>query len=134
MGTTHEIPSDDWATFFDAFSRIHRGWRSRVEVLGKEFGAQEEGKDLPLIGVSGDFGVPGRERVVIALGREPDDHVSHAVLHPAAIRLLQDEEGAVQALEIESADRSVTLLRFESSTVPEAVNGLEHEIEPARSR
>ncbi len=134
MGTTHEIPGDGWRAFFDAFSRIHRGWRSRLEVIGKEIGAQEEGRDLPLIGISADFEDPGRERVLIALGGAPDDHVSHAVPHPKAVRVLQSREGALEALEIESADGSVTLLRFASPAVPDAVNGLEHEIEPARSR
>ena len=133
MESTLEIAREDWTTFLDAFSRIHRGWRSRIEVLGKEIGAQSEGENLPLIGVSADFKDAGRERVVIALA-SADGHVSHAVSRPTALRLLRTEDGTVSALEIESAGDPVTLLQFESSAAPNAANGLVHEVEPARGR
>jgi hypothetical protein len=132
MESTLDIAPEDWTTFLDAFSRIHRGWRSRIEVLGKEIGAQAEGENLPLIGVSADFKDPGRERVVIALGSSADDHVSHAVPRPTAIRLMRAEDGAVAALEIESEGGPATLLQFESPAIPEAAKGLVHEVEPAR--
>lgn len=133
MESTLDIAREDWTTFLDAFSRIHRGWRSRIEVLDAEIGAQEEGEDLPLMGISADFKDAGRESVQIALGRSPDDHVSHAVLHPTAIRVLRREDGADEALEI-SSEGAVTLLRFLSPAVPEAADGFERAIEPARGR
>ena len=137
MPKTREIPSAEWPAFLDAFSRLHQGWRTRVEVLGREFGAQEETGHLPLMGIATDARDPRRQRITITLGRSPDDHVSHAVDRPSKIFVERTDEGADQALEIESANGTTTLLRFLDPALPETVNGtipqLENQTQPEHS-
>jgi hypothetical protein len=122
MPKTREIPRPEWASFLAAFSRMHRGWRVRIEVFGADIGAQEEA-ELPLMGVIVDP-EPAGMRVTITLGLEPDDHVSHSIEHPTRIRLAQTDEGADQALEIEAKDGAITLVRFLSPALPETVDGM----------
>lgn len=112
MPKTREITPAEWPGFLDAFSRVHHGWRARVDVLGDEFGAQEETDHLPLMGIATDARDPRRQRITITLGTSPDDHVSHAIDRPSKMFLEQSDAGADQALEIESADGTKTLLRF----------------------
>ncbi|HYK41186.1 MAG TPA: DUF5335 family protein [Thermoanaerobaculia bacterium] len=112
MATTREIPREDWSGFLDAFTRRHAGETVQMEIFGTDFGAQEESQSLPLIGVSGDFKDAGRERITIAVGRSAEDHVSHSVLRPKAIRLLQNDQGTDEALEIEPGEGAPTLLRI----------------------
>ena len=123
MAVTREIPREEWGSFLDAFSRDHEGWPARAEVFSPEFGAQEEAEDLPLTGVTADFKEAGRERITVTLGRSEDDHVSHAVLRPTRVRLLRRDDGADEALEIESGDGPPTLLRFLSPAHPEKAGG-----------
>src|ERR1051325_1125872 len=97
---TQEIPRREWRQFFDSFSRQHEGWLATLEVLGVEVGAQEEGRELPLAGVSLSSGGDETEAISIDLGTKLDDHVSHAISEPTAVWLEQTEEGANAALEI----------------------------------
>ncbi|HWC65501.1 MAG TPA: DUF5335 family protein [Thermoanaerobaculia bacterium] len=129
MSKTREIPRNEWTAFLDAFSRAHKGWRARLEIFGVNIGAQEEVDHLPLMGLTAELGRAGRERITIDLGREADDHVSHAILHPSRIRILQTDAGADEALEIEAGEAPPTLLRFLAPSLPEAVDGAVPELE-----
>jgi len=121
---TQEIPRSEWRGFFDSFSRQHEGWLATLEVLGADVGAQEEGRGLPLAGVSLSSGGDETEAISIDLGTKPDEHVSHAISAPTAVWLEQTEEGANAALEIEGADGTKTLLRFRSPMPAEFVDGV----------
>src|ERR1043166_4464698 len=126
MPTTREILPAGGPVFLDAFRRVHHGWRARIEVFGRELGAQEETDHLPLMGIADD---PRHRKITIMLGGSPDDHVSHAIERPSKILLEQTDEGADQALEIDSADGTKTLLRFITPALPESVDGIVSELE-----
>ena len=121
---TREIPRENWNSFFDTFSRQHEGWLATLEVLGRDFGAQEEAHELPLEGVSISSGTNEAETIAISIGKTPENHISHTILKPAHVWLEQTQDGADAALEIESEDDSKTLLRFRSSVPPELVDGV----------
>jgi hypothetical protein len=121
---TREIPRDDWKSFFDTFSRQHEGWLATLEILGKDIGAQKEGDELPLTGVSLASGGDEPETISINLGGAPDDHVSHAIVGPTRVWLQQTTAGANAALEIEASDGTQTLLRFRSALPSEMVDGV----------
>jgi len=121
---TQEIPKSEWRGFFDRFSQQHEGWLATLEVLGADLGAQEEGRELPLAGVSLSSGGDESEAISIDLGMTPDKHVSHAISAPTGVWLEQTEEGANAALEIEVADGTKTLLRFRSPMPAEFVDGV----------
>jgi hypothetical protein len=121
---TQEIPRSEWQAFFDTFSRQHEGWLATLEVLGSDVGAQVEGRDLPLAGVSLSSGGDEVETISIDLGTTPDTHVGHTINHPTGVWLERTEEGANAALEIEATDGAKTLLRFRSAMPPEFVDGV----------
>jgi hypothetical protein len=121
---TKEIPRDEWLTFFDAFSRRHEGWLATVEVLGKEVGAQTEARELPLVGVTAELKGGEDDTVSIILGEAQEDHITHTVTRPARVRLEQTEGGADEALQVESGEGVMTLLRFRSAVLPEMVDGI----------
>jgi hypothetical protein len=122
---TQEIPREDWATFFDGFSRQHEGWLATLEVFDPEMGAQEEAHELPLKGVTiaAENGAP-RKGVAITLGKTAGHQVTHTIAEPTRVWLNQTSAGANAALEIESADGAKTLLRFRSALPPEMVDGV----------
>lgn len=129
MPKTREIPRHEWTAFLDAFSRAHEGWQAGLEVFGEEIGAQDEVERLPLMGATAELEHAGRERITIDLGKAVDDHVSHVILRPTRLRLLQTDAGADEALEIEAGDGPPTLLRLLAPSLPEAVDGIVPELE-----
>src|SRR5205823_5631656 len=121
---TQEIPRQEWNSFFDSFSRQHEGWLATLEVFGSDVGAQEEAHELPLEGVSVASEADKSESIAINIGKTPEDHISHTITQPHHVWLETNDEGADAALEIESEDRSKTLLRFRSPVSPEFVDGI----------
>ena len=120
---TQEIPRDEWTTFLDTFSRQHEGWLATVEILGPDIGAQQEVLNLPLEGISASKdSVP--QTIIISLGNDAEDHVTHTITNPNRIWLEQTSQGANAALEIESADEVKTLLRFRSALPADMVDGV----------
>ena len=117
-----EIPRDEWAAFFDSFSRQHEGWLSTVEVLGTDIGAQVEARDQPLFGIVADL--KKQEAITILLGHKRGDHLAHTVDAPLHVRLKETEEGAHEALYIESKQGVTTLLRFRSPALTGSVDGV----------
>lgn len=120
---TREIPRDEWVAFFDSFSRQHDGWLSTVEVLSSEIGAQVESRDQALIGITADVKDKGEDVISILVGGK-SDHIAHIIHAPSHVRLKETEEGAHEALHIESKHGPTTLLRFRSPVLPESVDGV----------
>ena len=123
--TSQEIPKGEWAFFFDAFSRQHRGWIATTEVLDESVGDQIEGCALPFEGIFSNREA-GRETISILLGREIDQHVSHTIQAPTRVVLEYDERAvtAGETLGIESEDGSKVLVRFHAAVRPEQLDGL----------
>ena len=121
---TREIPREEWKSFFDTFSQQHEGWLATLEILGKDIGAQKEGDELPLTGVSLASGGNEPEMISIDLGSAPDNHVGHTIIGPTHVWLQQTTAGANAALEIEASDGTQTLLRFRSPLPSEMVDGV----------
>jgi hypothetical protein len=122
--TTQEISRDDWANFFDVFSKQHEGWLVTLEVFASDLGAQTEGLELPFEGISVNSQDEEPESLVIHLGRSSTDHVSHTITRPQHVWLKHTGEGAHDSLEVEGEGDQKTLLRFRSPMRPEFVDGL----------
>jgi uncharacterized protein DUF5335 len=131
---TREIAHEEWVTFFDGFSQQHQGWLVTIEVLDPDLGAQVEAQELELRGITADSKESVRSSISINVGRTPWEHVTHTISDPSHVRLKQTEEGANEALEIESAGGTITLVHFRSAVLPEMVDGvvLERGLEGAR--
>jgi len=121
---TQEIPRDEWREFFDGFSRRHEGWLVTVEVLGSDIGAQVEAHELPLVGVTAETHGERQDEIAIIVGDSSQAHVTRSISDPAHVRLKRSAAGADEALEIESASGTVTLVRFRSIMPPEMVDGI----------
>jgi hypothetical protein len=114
---TREIPREEWMTFLDSFSRQHAGWLSTVEVLDTAIGAQVESREQPLSGITAELKGDNRDLISILVGGDRNNHVAHAIHAPSHVRVEETDEGAHEALQIESESGVTILLRFRS-TVP----------------
>jgi hypothetical protein len=121
--STQDISRDEWAAFFDSFSLRHQGWLVTVEVFSSDIGAQVEARELPLQGITAELKREGEDAISIIVGESPEQHVTHTIIAPARVILKRTEEGADEAIEIESAGRT-TLVRFRSAVPTEMVDGI----------
>lgn len=122
---TREIPRTEWPEFFDTFSRAHDTWLVAVEVMNAEVGDQIEGRDLRFRGIVAEPKLP-HNQLSIMLETSGGSHLSHFVDKPAHVWLESTSEGADEALQIEDANHTRTLMRFRSAVRPETVDGLVH--------
>lgn len=122
--STEEMEKSRWQSFFDAFSRQHEGWLVTLEVFDEAIGAQPEAREIIFegISVSSQNGEP--ESIAINLGKKPDEHITHSIANPARVWVQQTSGGANEALEIEAADGTRTLLRIRAPMLPEMVDGV----------
>jgi hypothetical protein len=108
---TREIPRTEWNDFFTHFSDQHDDDAVEVELLGPAIGAQIEGRELHLRGIS-----PARNMEESDLALELDSvdgkHVTHMITTPTHVWLKQAADKTDEALEIESSDGTKTLVRF----------------------
>lgn len=126
MYDTAEIPRDSWKTFFTRFSEEHETQFVAVEVLGHDIGAQVEGRTLLLSGISP--GDDAGESLALMFDSVNGDHLTHIVNKPTHVRVQKAPDRTDQALEIESADGTKTLVRFppyEQGSTSEALKGAE---------
>ena len=112
---TREIGIDDWSLFCNDFTRLHHGERVSVETLGERgLGVTAHVHDLPLVGiVAADPADGAGEWIEILAGDSGQSHAAHSVLNPIHIRLAEEDNGQVVALQIESAKGMTTMIRFE---------------------
>jgi len=121
---TTQIARSEWPAFFDSFTRQHEGWLVTLEVFQPEIGAQVEGRDLALEGVTAELGNGDKDKIEIMIGGQPNQHVTHTVLNPVDVSLEHTEDGANHALAIKSADDAMTLLCFRSAMRTEMVDAM----------
>jgi len=121
---TKEIPKNEWAEFFDGFSRKHEGWLVNVEILGPEIGAQVEVRETPLAGITDEWHEVEGNTIMIMTGAKPEGHMTHSISHPMSVSLEQTDAGADAALAIKSNDGTTTLLRFRAAALPELMDAV----------
>jgi len=107
---TREIPRDAWDTFFSRFSDDHETQFVAVEVMGQDIGAQVEGRTLLLSGVS--RAAEDGESLALMFDSVNGEHLTHMVNNPTHVWVQRAPDNTDEALEIESADGTRTLVRF----------------------
>ena len=120
---TVELSASDWQRALDKFSSVHEGWLVSLELIGPELGAQPEITDLPLVGVTAERG-PRGDAITIAAATRDGANISHIVQEPTHVRIERTNDGADEALAIESRDGVTAILRFKTPTHPDTVDGL----------
>jgi hypothetical protein len=114
---TREIIYEQWQPFFNDFTQLYQGKHVNVETMRDgDFGVKSRWCDLPLVGI-----VPAHpqsredEWIEVIAGDSPETHATYSIAKPAKVQLAEEENGRAIALEIESADGSITMIRFEPS-------------------
>lgn len=116
-----EIPRGEWLSFLDGFSRQHEGCLVTLEVPEDQGRSGVEAENLKLEGVTPEHS-EGHDRISIALGKSPDDHLTHFVSDPLRVLFLETKTGEHAGLQIEAADGSRTVVRFRGPAKPETLN------------
>lgn len=115
---THEITRENWAEFFEEFSKRHQGAEMEADAVSPQSGVRPETQWLPFVGIA--FEQRGSEagtiRVLTATGIG-DNTIEIAapkqVYHKPGAGVLSDEVTENEILEITSAgDPPITYLRF----------------------
>jgi len=109
---TQEIAAQNWLPFFDTFSKQHADAAASVEVVSPDMGAQELIEPMPLTGISFDDEGSEEGGIVLMLGSDPDAHIEHLIKHPTRVWLKADGAPMEDALEIEDADHTKTIVKL----------------------
>ena len=110
MQDTTEIPRDTWNRFFRRFSEDHETQLVAVEVMGRDIGAQVEGRSLLLSAISPSD--PDAGALALTFDSVDGEHLTHMVNRPVRVWVQRAADHTDEALEIESADGTRTLIRF----------------------
>lgn len=105
----------EWTTCLEELTRRHYNDAVTVEVIGPDVGAQVEAAHLLLKGLSLDIKDRPAGAVSILLENAKSEHVERLVHQPVDVSVKRDAEGHDEALAIEAADGTLTLVRFEGS-------------------
>jgi Family of unknown function (DUF5335) len=114
---TKQIPITDWRRTLDALSCSHDGALVSLEILGGEVGAEEEFHDQPLRGITSD-----RSGVTVQIEKLGGLRLDHRVADPQKLRIVETDEGALIAIEIEDGGGMYSLVRFCSPVRPEILD------------
>jgi hypothetical protein len=114
---TRQIPHEQWQAFFSNFSHVHRGEHVNVETIGADAsGVEFRCRDRPLVGIAAAQPRAGREEWIDVIARDASGgRATHCIVEPLDVRLAEEKDRRAVALQIESADGSITIVRFEPS-------------------
>jgi hypothetical protein len=125
--TQMDVPPAHWTEFLSEFNRLHHGWLVTVGVVDTDLLAQAHAvrphvisEEEPLEEIRSSA---GGEDVAIVTGRE-QGRIAHYVHHPMRLLLDRSAEGADKSLRIDDDAGRSTLLKFRSTALPEALDGL----------
>jgi hypothetical protein len=110
MPGTIEIPREGWDNFFTRFTEDHETQLVAVEVMGGDVGAQVEGQSLLLGSISPAESNDGS--LALTFDSVDGKHLTHMVTKPTHVWIQRAPNDTDEALEIESADGTKTLVRF----------------------
>src|SRR6185503_19681055 len=110
MQTTQEIPREGWNRFFARFNHDHEMQMVTVEIFGAEIGAQVEGRSLLLGGISA--GDDNADSLVLMFDAVDGEHLTHMVNDPTHLWIQRTPDNTDEALEVESANGTRTLVRL----------------------
>ena len=119
--TTRELDSDEWAAFFNAFSRQYRGRAVTLELAerGPLDSARYIAQHVPLVGISAEPEVGTPKSIEIVVGGDAETHLCHIVSSPSRVKVGQISNGEDEVLIIDSATDPTVMLAFREEYLPE---------------
>ena len=111
---TREISHDQWQSFFNDFTQLHQDEHVNVETIGQgAFGVQSKLCDLALLGIVSAHPKSGQDEWIEVVARDASGApATHAIARPLRVCHAEENDDAV-AIQVESADGSITMIRFE---------------------
>jgi len=111
---TVEVPEKDWSRTLDEFSANHEGALFSLELLAPAIGAQEEIRELPLLGITAETGA--REATITIAAARPDgQQITHIIHAPTHLRIERTNDGVDLAVQVESTEGTVAILSFKAA-------------------
>jgi len=114
------IERDQWESFIKDFNHRNELRATRLEVVGRDIGVQEEEGLLPLTGISLETKGADAPRIEVSLGGETakeERHLTHMIPRVRSIMAKMGLDLREEALLIEDEEGTKTILHFE--TLPE---------------
>jgi len=111
--TTQEISRDVWRRFLDEFGKQHQDEPVTVHVIGEDIGVQPEVDGLALVGITTEDSGSERGTISLMLGTEAEKHIEHHIASPTHLWVRSVDDHTKDALEIESADGTKTILEIQ---------------------
>lgn len=111
--TTRQIPRNEWIAYLTTFSANNQTRPVNIDLESNELGPQRLVEGRPFIAAEADTG--GRENVITLIAGDPEggepEALTHEVTDPNAVWVKADDEGQIEALDIESPDGR-TIVQF----------------------
>ena len=107
-----QIAQDHWMSFLNDFNKTHHGYEASIEIVGRDFGDQEETAWLPFSGMSYD---PHHHQIIVTVGgvsRRYPVHLTHMIDQPTKLQVHQATGGETMAILIGAPDQLETLVRL----------------------
>jgi nucleotide-binding universal stress UspA family protein len=105
-----QITREEWAAFFDTFSRHYRGRFVDVQILADNLGLYRLVEGQPLVGITAQLNdAPGEIEVIAGEGMV---HVTHVIREPSQVWVEQGKNGHDSSLKIVSGDGTAILIQF----------------------
>jgi len=99
-----------WEAFLHDFSKTHHGCEARMEIIGRDVGAQAVAAWLPCTGISYD---PHHHQIFVAVGGISSHypvHLTHPIDSPRTVAVRSTPAGEVSALRMTSGEKTETLV------------------------
>jgi hypothetical protein len=109
------LPAGEWRAFLEAFGRAHFAWLATIHIVDPH-GAVTRSPLLPLMSASSSRDAIRLEVV--------DGRYSITAHRPCALCVQQSVSGAIEALEINTAEGQFIRLAFRATALPEQLDGL----------
>ncbi|MFM2152421.1 MAG: hypothetical protein RL199_856 [Pseudomonadota bacterium] len=102
MGRTHEIPREQWTSFFGAVARTEYDRRVRIELDEEGLGSQPLAEHLPLVGLA--LEKRGANDIEVCVKAGPRGDFEHRIPEARRLVALEGDDGDLRCLDIESAE------------------------------
>lgn len=110
---TRQIERGNWKQFLQDFSRSHEGRAVSVKAFGPGTGDHHEARELPFAGFEDE--TDGAGKIIVMLGMEKSDHVSHTVNAPVQVWHKSGADEPDEVVELRSDDGVALVIKFPSS-------------------
>jgi hypothetical protein len=110
---TRELGRDEWPLYFDRLSRQYAGMPVTVELTSEYTGVRTMACHVPLLGITVEQDGRDEEVIQVLIGDSPDTMMTHTVIAPEHVLVVQPVDGADREVEIRCANGSRLLVTFE---------------------